>query len=193
MENNTLIDLIKKTRSVRRFDESVPIREEVLRTWIGNLRYTSSARNLQPLKYKIVTEKDDLELIYPLLHWAGYLKDWDGPSQGERPTAFVIQLVDTDIATSARFDEGIQLEALMLQATAEGWSGCIIQAFNAAKLVASLSIPERFSPLSVIAFGKGIEQIVIEKLIADGSVQYWRTADGVHHVPKRIAEELIIA
>ena len=82
MENNTLIDLIKKTRSVRRFDESVPIREEVLRTWIGNLRYTSSARNLQPLKYKIVTEKDDLELIYPLLHWAGYLKDWDGPSQG---------------------------------------------------------------------------------------------------------------
>lgn len=79
-----------------------------------------------------------------------------------------------------------------MQASAEDWSCCVIQAFEAAKLVTELSIPERFSPLSVIAVGKGTEQFVVEDLIADGSVRYWRTQDDVHHVPKRLAEDLIV-
>ena len=192
MERNEILELLKRTRSTRRFDESVKVPEESLRRWIGALRYTPSARNTQPLKYKIVTDPDELNSVYPLLRWAGYLKDWNGPAEGERPTALVIQLVDTDIATSARFDEGIQLEAFLMQASAEDWSCCVIQAFEAAKLVTELSIPERFSPLSVIAVGKGAEQFVVEDLIADGSVRYWRTQDDVHHVPKRLAEDLIV-
>jgi hypothetical protein len=34
--------------------------------------------------------------------------------------------------------------------------------------------------------------VTLETVGPDGSIEYWRDADGVHHVPKRPLDELIL-
>ena len=41
--------------------------------------------------------------------------------------------------------------------------------------------------------GKVLEEIVIETVETDGSIRYWRDSQGVHHVPKRPLQEIIVA
>lgn len=182
--------LLIKDRSIRRFDASQPIARSTIENWVHHLRYTHSTRNIQPLKYRIVTEKDEVDQIFPLLKWAAYYKDWDGPQLDERPTAYVIQLLDTRIFSSSRFDEGIQAEALTLMAAEENVSSCIIMAYDAPKLIEAQHLPDYLKPVAVIAFGIGKETVVIEDLVDD--YKYFKTADEVHHVPKRKGEELVV-
>ena len=46
--------------------------------------------------------------------------------------------------------------------------------------------------LHVIALGTPVERVVLEEMPADGDFKYWRDAEGVHHVPKRPTEELLV-
>ena len=55
-----------------------------------------------------------------------------------------------------------------------------------------LGIPENLEPLLVLALGFQKEVRRVETVGADGSVKYWRDARGVHHVPKRPLEDLLI-
>lgn len=81
-------ELVMKTRSCRRFKEEA-ISEELLRELVDLARLSASAANLQPLKYIISYKKEMNDIIFPKLKWAGYLKDWDGPEEGERPSAYI--------------------------------------------------------------------------------------------------------
>ena len=80
-----LKDLLKKSRSIRRFYEEDEVPEEMIRDWVDNARYTRSTANGQTLKFRICTSQEDKEIIFPNLKWAGALPDWDGPEPGERP------------------------------------------------------------------------------------------------------------
>jgi len=55
-----------------------------------------------------------------------------------------------------------------------------------------LSVPEGFEILLVIALGKPGEKVVIEDIAPEGDIKYWRDENGIHHVPKRGVEELIL-
>ena len=55
-----------------------------------------------------------------------------------------------------------------------------------------MPIPQTIDPLNVMALGFQKEARCVETVGADGSVKYWRDAQGVHHVPKRPLEELLI-
>ncbi len=59
-------------------------------------------------------------------------------------------------------------------------------------LRAALDIDPRYEILLVLALGKPKETVVIEPLPPDGDIRYWRTPDGVHHVPKRSLDDLIL-
>ena len=92
-----LQDLLQKNRSYRRFDEQVRLSEDELKELVALTRWCASGRNAQPLKYRIVSTREKCAEIFPALAWAGYLTDWAGPAEGERPAAYLVQLLDTRI------------------------------------------------------------------------------------------------
>ncbi len=155
-------------------------------------RLTPSAANLQPIKYLLSSESVKNDKIFPHLGWAGYLADWSGPIEAERPSAYLIILGDTTIAKSFHYDLGIVAQTIMLGATEKGLGGCMIANLQKEKLCKELAIPEQFEILLVLALGKPVEEVTIESLAADGSVKYWRDENGGHHVPKRQLAEIII-
>ena len=79
-------DLILKNRSYRRFYQDVPITMETLKGLINLARLSPAAANVQPLKYILSNESKMNESIFKYLSWAGYLTDWDGPKDGEKPS-----------------------------------------------------------------------------------------------------------
>lgn len=185
-------DLIKKNRSVRRFYHEEPVSIDTLRWLINLARLSASAGNLQPLKYLISNVPEKNGKIYPCLTWAGYLRYWQGPTEDERPSAYIVILGDMEISKVFGCDHGIAAQSILLGAREKGLGGCIIGAIKREKLRESLKIPDRYEALLVIALGKPKEDVVIEDVAGDGSVKYWRDDEGVHHVPKRTLEETIV-
>lgn len=184
--------LLIADRSIRRFKEDVPIGKQTLKDLVELVRYCASGRNLQPLKYRLVFSPDECGKVYPHLKWAGYLRDWDGPTPGERPAAYLVQCLDMEITTNPLCDEGLQLQAITLGACALGIGACIIKSFNVAAIKDCLNIPSTLSPTYILALGYPAEGVTIESMSTPADYKYYRTPDGIHHVPKRPIEELIV-
>ncbi|MCL0048487.1 nitroreductase family protein [Dehalococcoidia bacterium] len=185
-------DLIRSTRSFRRFDQSVTLTRQVLVELLDLARHSASARNLQPLKYILSWEPETNAQIFSTLTWAAALKDWGGPAEGERPSAYIIVLGDTEVTTHFGCDHGIASQNIMLGARERGLGGCMLASINRPKLRAALNIPDRYEILLVLAIGKPAETVIIEPLGTDGDIGYWRDSQGIHHVPKRSLDEIIV-
>ncbi len=185
-----LIDLISKNRSYRRFHQHEQLPETALRCMVEAARLSPSGKNLQPLKYLLCNSPEPNALVFEALGWAGYLPEWPGPVEGERPAAYIVLLHDTAITANPGIDAGIFAQSMLLQAVELGYGGCMIGTFNQGKLRDILSIPEQFKIALVIALGKPKEEVVVEE-ISNDDVKYWRDERQVHHVPKRSLEELI--
>jgi len=185
-------DLIHKSRSYRRFDEDHTIPGETLRSLVELAQYSPSGMNMQPLKFWLSNTSAMNNLIFPLLGWAGALKDWGGPAPGERPSAYVLILGDTRIRESFGVDHGIAAQSILLGAAEVGLGGCMIGSVKRDEIREALGIPEHFQILLVIALGKPAEKVVTELVGEDGVITYYRDENDVHHVPKRRLEELIV-
>ncbi|NPA48343.1 MAG: nitroreductase family protein [Thermodesulfobacteria bacterium] len=189
----SLYNLVKRCRSYRRFEEDFTIKLDTLQELIKLARLSASAGNLQPLKYILSCDPQTNARIFPHLHWAAYLKDWPGPAEGERPSAYIIVLGDKEIAQVFGVDAGIATQNILLGAVERGLGGCIIGSVDRDELREEFDIPERFEILHVVALGRPKEKVVIEDIPPGGDIRYWRDENGVHHVPKRPLEELIWA
>ena len=187
-----VIELIRQNRSYRRFYEEHAISVNDLRTMMEAARLSGSGRNLQPLKYILCNTTELNAQIFETLGWAGYLTDWAGPVKGERPSAYIVQLLDASIAQTPYFDPGICAQSILLQAVELGYGGCMIGSFKPDALRTILNLPEPLTVVLVIALGKPKEEVVIDPMI-NGDVKYWRDEHHVHHVPKRGLDELIIS
>lgn len=185
-------DLIAKNRSYRRFFQDVPVSIEVLKDLIELARLSPSAANRQPLKYILSNKLETNLKIFSCLSWAGYLTDWPGPEEGERPSAYIIMLGDSRITNNYFCDYGIAAQSILLGAVEKGLGGCIFGSVNREKLREKLKIPSYYDVLQVIAIGKPKETVVIETAL-NGEIKYWRDENGVHHVPKRPLDELIVS
>jgi nitroreductase len=188
----TFRELMERNRSRRKFDESRPVSAQDLTELVDLLRFMPSGRNLQPLKYVVTADPAQCAEIFPLLGWAGYLADWKGPAEGERPTGYIIMLLDKDLTDDPHCDHGIACQSLMLGAVEKGYGGCIVATVNRKKLAAIFDLPERFEILMVLALGVPAQEVVVEPLPSDGSIKYWTGEDGRHHVPKRGLDELLV-
>ena len=185
-------DLVLKNRSYRRFHEEVDIKLETLRELVDLARLSASARNVQPLKYILSCDRQKNSLIFPHLAWATFLKTWPGPAEGERPSAYIIVLGDTEIGRFWDYDAGIAAQSILLGATEKGLGGCMIANINREGLRKALDIPQLYEILLVLAVGKPREKVVIEAVGPSGDTKYWRDNEGVHHVPKRPLDDIII-
>ena len=188
----TLKELVLKNRSYRRFHQEVPVEHQTLRELVDLARTSASGANKQPLKYILSCEPEKNAAIFPQLGWAAYLKDWPGPAEGERPSGYIVILGDKFIKESFGPDPGIAAQSILLGATERGLGGCIIATIRKEKLRQALSIPEQYEVLFVLALGVPKETVVIEAVQPDGDIKYWRDEQGVHHVPKRSLDEIIL-
>ena len=155
-------------------------------------RHSPSARNLQPLRFILVNDAPRAAEVFSTLKWAVSLKDWGGPAEGERPPTYIIILGDTRLTDSFAYDAGIAAQSIMLGAAGRGLGGCILASVDRRKIRDIFDIPAYYEVLLVLAIGKPAETVVLEPLPPDGCTVYWRDSQGVHHVPKRPLEELIL-
>lgn len=185
-------DLILKNRSYRRFNEDVAVEMETLRGLVDLARCSASGANRQPLKYYLAYTPERNAKIFPALNWAAALTDWSGPSEGERPSAYIIVLGDTTISKTFGVDHGIAAQSIMLGAVDKGLGGCMLASVNREELRKVLDIPEQYEILLVLALGSSKEKVVLEEIELGADTRYWRDADSVHHVPKRRLDDVII-
>ena len=186
-----LKELFTRNRSYRRFYQDVTISMTDLEDMIDNARLSASGANMQPLKYVLINDVEMCGKVFPLLAWAGYLKVWTGPEEGERPSAYIVQLHDISVAAGYFCDNGIAAQSIMLTAVDKGFGGCIIASVKREALSEVLGISPQMNILHVIALGKPKENVVIEE-VKDGDIRYWRDDEGGHHVPKRSLDEMIV-
>ena len=186
----TLLELVTKTRSCRRFYEKEPISLDQLRSLVDLARLAPSIGNLQPLRYIISHNSGKNSGIFSCLGWAGYLTYWPGPVEGERPAGYIIILGDTVLTRDFDCEYGTAAQSIVLGATEMGFGSCMIGNIDKDRIGALLKIPPRYDVLLVIALGKPKEEIVLEE-VKDGNIKYWRDGSQAHHVPKRPLSELI--
>jgi len=187
----SLKELFLKNRSYRRFFQEEQMDSNDLREMVENVRFTPSPSNLQPLQFIIVNDPDMNRKIFPILKWAGFLKDWKGPEEGEKPAAYIIMLGNRKISTHVDLDYGIALQTILLSATEKGYGGCAIGSCDRDRIQQLLDFPKELEIGCVIALGKSKEKVVIEDIKND-DIKYWRDENQVHHVPKRTLKQLLI-
>ena len=185
-------DIVKKSRSYRRFYGDKEITMEQLRELADLGRLSPSGANRQPLKYILINSREMNEKVYENLGWAGYLKDFNGPEVTERPTGYIIMLRDNSINKALTMDEGIAAQSIFLGATEMGLGGCYIGSFKREQLKALLNIKDDFEIALVIALGYPKEEVVMEEINDNGDIKYWRDENQIHHVPKRTLDQVIV-
>ena len=186
-------DLMPKERSYRSFDESVSISREALVGFVENARLIPSSVNLQPLKYRICHTKEECDTMLALTKWAALLKEYQIPPKGHAPTAYIVICIDKNVSDKGIFDKdvGIAAQTIMLSSVEAGFGGCMIGNFNPTQLAEALDLPNGVVPSLVLGLGKPDEEIVIEE-IKDNKSAYYRDEKGIHHVPKRALEEILL-
>lgn len=185
--------LVLKNRSYRRFYEEESISMETLEKLASLGRIVPSSANSQAIKFMLIHTPDENAKVYKTLGWAGMLADWDGPVEGERPSAYIVLLGDLALGKNKLMDDGIIAQTILLGATSEGYGGCMLGNINRTELSKAFDIDlKKYSIDLVIALGKHKEEIILEEITPFHDNRYYRDEQGIHHVPKRHLEELII-
>jgi nitroreductase len=181
-------DLVVKARSIRRYDESKPVSKEDLLSLVDIARLAPCGGNQQRLRYRLVTGQQECDDIFQFIKWAASLEDWAGPSEGERPTGYIAILCEGGPA----HDVGIVGGIIQLAAAEKGLGTCMLGAIDREGIAYRLSIPEELSVKLLIAVGVPGENVVLEDSSEGDDLVYYRTEDGVHHVPKLGLDDVIV-
>lgn len=185
-----LKELVMKNRSYRRFYQDKEIGEEQLLSLIDIARLTASGANRQLVRYILSNEAKKNEIIFKCLRWAGYLTDWKGPEEGEKPSAYIIMVEPSGM--NAPHDEGIIGQTILLAATEKGFGGCFLANIDRKMLREGLRIDEKYDIKLVIALGYPKEEVVLEEISEADDIKYYRDENKIHHVPKIRLRDLII-
>lgn len=188
------LQLVKKNRSYRGFDERVKVKREELERLVECARFCPSSINNQALKFYLSCTDETNALIQPLTGWARRLKTIQLPHPGHCPTGFVVICYDSNIpGGAARYakDVGIVAQTMLLGAVDMGLGGCMIGNFVPERISAALELPVNLEPVLILAVGKPDETVVLTDA-ENGEVGYYRDDAGRHYVPKRPLNELIL-
>lgn len=185
-------ELLKENRSIREFDRNYPVSKKELEDMVEITRFCASSANMQALKYRLVYDKAQAQTVFENVKWAGYIKGAAVPAQNNECGAFIIVCLDTGISGNDRqfaIDTGIASQSMALKAKEAGLGCCMLTSFSEKPIKEKLGIDEKYKIMLVLAVGKPKEQPVITD--CNGDIKYYRK-DGVHYVPKRSLEEILI-
>ncbi|HBQ63790.1 MAG TPA: nitroreductase [Clostridiales bacterium] len=183
-------EAIMKRRTVRRFKQE-PIPQSILINLVNAARMAPSGANIQPLKYMIVDDPAKVIRVFEQVRWAAYLAPNGAPGENERPSAFLLILLDNTIkAATPELDAGAACQNIMLAAAAEGIGTCWMGAIKRERIREILDLPERYTLHTVIALGYAGEEPVAED--ASDSIRYYKDPAGVLHVPKRTLKDILL-
>jgi len=186
------LEIVKKNRSYRRFYQEIKTDVKTLKELVELARFSASGGNMQPLRFVLSCNEDKNERIFSCLKWAMFLKDWGGPSEGEKPSAYIVMLKKKELNTPNNLDAGIMAQTMLLGAVERGLGGCMFGSVNRPLLSELLGIGnEKYEIALVVAIGKPKEEIVIDDITEGNDTKYYRVGK-VHHVPKLKLDDLII-
>ena len=147
------------------------------------------------MKYRLCYEKEESASLLALTKWAGYLKDVKLPPEGKGPTDFIVICHDTSVCPETKYsavDVGIAAQTIMLAACEGGYGGCMIGAFDPDAVSDGLRLALKYRPVLILALGIPDEAVFITEIGKDGDTKYFRDKVGIHYVPKRSLESVII-
>ena len=185
----TVYEAIMNRRTIRKFTQE-PIKNEDLIKLVDCARMAAYGANMQPLKFKIISDKEILDEIFPSTKWAAMLSNGT-PAENERPTAYIAVLGDTEIKKSFEVDAGAAVTSMMLAAEEMGIASCWLGAIDRAAIKQILGLDDKFEVLYLLALGYPAQKSKAVKM-QDASTKYYLDENGELNVPKRSIEEILI-
>ena len=186
--NPSLDTLLRRNRSYRGYDPARKVMKEELRTLVETCTLVPSGMNRQPLRFKLVTAEEAGKVL-PLLKLGAALPEEHLPKEGMEPEAFLIACSAVPEDKAVWIDLGIAAQSMLLKAVEMGLNGIFVLNFQAQALQEAFQLP--LNPLAVIAIGKGAEDIYLKPVDEGEDLTYYRK-NGVHFVPKRKVDDLIL-
>lgn len=190
---HTVDELLLKNRSTRGYNKDFVVSQAWLEQIAAVNMRIPSARNQQALRFKLITQGPEADIVLANIKLGGALPELNLPFPGTEPEAFVIVCTNKPEDKMVDIDLGISLQSMLLKAVEMGLNGLIICAFNKKNIREQLNLPHE--PLAVLALGKGAEQFELTPISEQDSHAYYRkeTERGtVHFVPKVKLSDLII-
>ena len=182
----TVSEAVRERRTVRAF-ENTPLPREMLLEICEDARLYACSANLQPIRFKVVTEEaDDL---FPLIRLAGYIPGY-ALEEREQPPAYILIATEDANPKNWQFEAGAVCTSLMLLAKEKGLETCCIGNFDKAKTATLLGIDtEKYSLLYLLAIGKSRQENRICS-VTDG-IKY-TYEEGTFTVPKYDLSEILL-
>lgn len=177
-------------RTIRKFTER-PIKYDILEKFVCHARLSSSAMNIQPIRYYIAHEKDIVDEIFKHVKWAGYLKGAHSPTFDERPRAYILFLYDEKVIKNPRWDIGAASHAIQLMAQHEGIGTCWMGAIDRMKILDICTVDKKYSLDTLLSLGYPAESPVTQNAV-DGDIKYYLDENKKLHVPKLSPDEVLI-
>jgi nitroreductase len=158
----TVMDIIKKRRSIRKYQDR-PVPEDVVNAVLEAAKHAPSARNLQPLEYKVVSSKalmDKLsEALVPIMQSIGIpLKiPPDAKPDFFRGAPLLIIVTAPKDNVFGATEAGLAVQNIMLYATSIGLGTCFIgmvrEITSDKNLLEMLHITENMSVVAGVVCG----------------------------------------
>lgn len=171
-ESDILLDVIKRRRSVRRFDGAA-IPKEAMEQILEAGRWAPSGANAQPWRLVVVTQKEKLAAISDFC----YYKLFKSRHVGEAGAAIVICADPRAGSETYTIDAAIAGTNMTLMATSLGIGSCWIGAFREEKLKELLHIPAELKIIALIAFGYEAGKASVPPRLPLSSIAHYETYD----------------
>jgi nitroreductase len=171
-ESDTVLDIIKTRRSVRKFN-GIKIPGECMQQILEAGRWAPSGANAQPWQFIVVTEKEKLKSIADCC----YYKVFKSRQVGEAGAVVVICADPKAGSQTYPIDSAIAGTNMTLVATSLGIGSCWIGAFEEHILKNLLHIPGNLKIIALIAFGYEIGKASVPPRLPLSSMVHHETYD----------------
>ncbi|MCZ7382879.1 MAG: nitroreductase family protein [Candidatus Methanoperedens sp.] len=171
-ESDILLNVIKKRRSIRRFD-CATIPKEAMEQILEAGRWAPSGANAQPWRFIVVTEKEKLKSIAECC----YYKVFKSRHVGEASAAVVICADPRAGSETYNLDAAIAGANMTLVATSIGIGSCWIGAFEEETLKKMMRIPENLKIIALIALGYEVGKASVPPRLPLSSIAHYETYD----------------